>query len=216
MAEMPRSEDLFLMLKRISWTLTAQLELRLKERNMRGTQVYFLVYLLRRHPQGTYLTESCRGKSVCQNQPFPLSLSGCGERLPLLSGKPVGRSQKAGLSHRKAPGRAEGALEKAGRMERKLDTALNQRERLQLWRLGRKLLEHLEQPDRSEYETDRRMLEREEHMNQLKQYKGNTLRCIGFTALEVVMEILMPFVTAIIIDRGLEVSNLSVVYATGR
>ena len=51
--------------------------------------------------------------------------------------------------------------------------------------------------------------------NQLKQYKGNTLRCIGFTALEVVMEILMPFVTAIIIDRGLEVSNLSVVYRYG-
>ena len=51
--------------------------------------------------------------------------------------------------------------------------------------------------------------------NQLKQYKGNTLRCIGFTALEVVMEILMPFVTAIIIDRGLEVSSLSVVYRYG-
>ena len=53
-------------------------------------------------------------------------------------------------------------------MERKLDTALNQRERLQLWRLGRNLLEHLEQPDRSEYETDRRMLEREEHMESVK------------------------------------------------
>ena len=51
--------------------------------------------------------------------------------------------------------------------------------------------------------------------NQLKQYKGNTLRCIGFTALEVVMEILMPFVTVIIIDRGLEVSSLSVVYRYG-
>ena len=52
-------------------------------------------------------------------------------------------------------------------------------------------------------------------IRQLKQYKGNTFRCIGFTALEVVMEILMPFVTAIIIDQGLEVSNLSVVYRYG-
>ena len=72
MAEMPRSEDLFLMLKRISWTLTAQLELRLKERNMRGTQVYFLVYLLRRHPQGTYLTELSREIGLSKSTLSPL------------------------------------------------------------------------------------------------------------------------------------------------
>ena len=52
-------------------------------------------------------------------------------------------------------------------------------------------------------------------LQQLKQYKRNTFLCIGFTTLEVIMEILMPFVTAIIIDRGLEVSNLSVVYRYG-
>ena len=52
-------------------------------------------------------------------------------------------------------------------------------------------------------------------IRQLKQYKSNAFRCIGFTALEVIMEILMPFVTAIIIDQGLEVSNLSVVYRYG-
>ena len=52
-------------------------------------------------------------------------------------------------------------------------------------------------------------------LQQLKQYKRNTFLCIGLTALEVIMEILMPFVTAIIIDRGLEVSNLSVVYRYG-
>ncbi len=52
-------------------------------------------------------------------------------------------------------------------------------------------------------------------IRQLKQYKSNAFRCIGFTALEVIMEILMPFVTAIIIDQGLEVSNLSIVYRYG-
>ena len=35
------------------------------------------------------------------------------------------------------------------------------------------------------------------------------------TALEVIMEILMPFVTAIIIDQGLEAANLPVVYRYG-
>ncbi len=52
-------------------------------------------------------------------------------------------------------------------------------------------------------------------LQQLKQYKRNTLLCIGLTALEVIMEILMPFITAIIIDRGLEAGNLPVVYRYG-
>lgn len=52
-------------------------------------------------------------------------------------------------------------------------------------------------------------------LQQLKQYKRNTFLCIELTTLEVIMEILMPFVTAIIIDRGLEVSNLPVVYRYG-
>ena len=52
-------------------------------------------------------------------------------------------------------------------------------------------------------------------LQQLGQYKRDTFRCIGLTALEVVFEILMPFITAIIIDRGLEPGNLSVVYRYG-
>lgn len=52
-------------------------------------------------------------------------------------------------------------------------------------------------------------------LQQLKQYKRETFRCIGLTALEVIMEILMPFITAMIIDHGLEVSNLPAVYRYG-
>ncbi len=52
-------------------------------------------------------------------------------------------------------------------------------------------------------------------LQQLKQYKRETFLCIGLTALEVIMEILMPFITARIIDDGLEVSNLPVVYQFG-
>ena len=36
-------------------------------------------------------------------------------------------------------------------------------------------------------------------IRQLKQYKSNAFRCIGFTALEVIMEILMPFVNVLIL-----------------
>lgn len=52
-------------------------------------------------------------------------------------------------------------------------------------------------------------------LQELKQYKRETFLCIGLTALEVIMEILMPFITALIIDEGLEVSNLSAVYRYG-
>ena len=52
-------------------------------------------------------------------------------------------------------------------------------------------------------------------LQQLGRYKRDTFLCIGLTALEVIMEILMPFVTAIIIDRGLEAGNLPVVYRYG-
>lgn len=52
-------------------------------------------------------------------------------------------------------------------------------------------------------------------LQQLGKYKRDTFLCIGLTALEVIMEILMPFVTAIIIDNGLEAGNLSVVYRYG-
>ena len=49
-------------------------------------------------------------------------------------------------------------------------------------------------------------------LQQLGKYKRDTFLCIGLTALEVIMEILMPFVTAIIIDQGLEAGNLPVAH----
>ena len=52
-------------------------------------------------------------------------------------------------------------------------------------------------------------------LRQLGQYKKDALACIILTAMEVIVDILLPFVTAIIIDRGLEAANLSVVYRYG-
>ena len=39
--------------------------------------------------------------------------------------------------------------------------------------------------------------------------------CVGLTTLEVVVDILLPFITALIIDRGLEAGDLSAVYRYG-
>ena len=52
-------------------------------------------------------------------------------------------------------------------------------------------------------------------LQQLGRYRKDTFLCIAMAALEVLMEILMPFITAILIDRGLEAANLSVVYRCG-
>lgn len=50
---------------------------------------------------------------------------------------------------------------------------------------------------------------------QIKQYKRSTLLTPLFTVLEVVMEVLIPFVTAAIIDKGINAGDISRVYIYG-
>ena len=52
-------------------------------------------------------------------------------------------------------------------------------------------------------------------LKQLKQYKKDTLLTMLFTTLEVVMEVLLPFITAMIIDNGLQASSMPVVWRYG-
>ena len=50
---------------------------------------------------------------------------------------------------------------------------------------------------------------------QLKQYKKDTVLTMGFTTLEVIMEVLLPFITAMIIDEGLEKSDMPAIFRLG-
>ena len=50
---------------------------------------------------------------------------------------------------------------------------------------------------------------------QLKQYKRDTFLTMGFTTLEVIMEVLLPFITALIIDNGLEQSDMPAIVKYG-
>ncbi len=52
-------------------------------------------------------------------------------------------------------------------------------------------------------------------LQQLKQYKRDTFLCIAMSALEVLMEILLPAITARIIDQGLEAANLPAIFRYG-
>ena len=47
---------------------------------------------------------------------------------------------------------------------------------------------------------------------QLKQYRSASILAPVFTVGEVLMEVLIPFVTASIIDKGIEAGNIQQVY----
>ena len=55
-----KAEELIFLLRKINLHLSTQLELSLKEKDISGIQAYFMVYILRHHPKGTYLTELCQ------------------------------------------------------------------------------------------------------------------------------------------------------------
>ena len=52
-------------------------------------------------------------------------------------------------------------------------------------------------------------------LQQLGVYKKDTFLCVGLTALEVIMEILLPFITARLLAEGLEAGHLPSVYRYG-
>ena len=52
-------------------------------------------------------------------------------------------------------------------------------------------------------------------LHQVGRYKRDAFRTMGLTAAEVIMEILLPFITALLIDDGLQASNLPVVVKYG-
>lgn len=52
-------------------------------------------------------------------------------------------------------------------------------------------------------------------LKQIKEYKKAAILTPVFTALEVIMEVLIPFVTAAIIDKGIEAGNMQQVYLYG-
>ena len=57
-------EELLALMKKISIRLEIQLEQNLREDDVSGVQVYLLVHILRRHRNGTYISELCREEGV--------------------------------------------------------------------------------------------------------------------------------------------------------
>lgn len=57
-------EDMIYMIKKINIGLENQLSKRLGNKELSGIQVYLTVYILRHHPEGTYITELCKELGV--------------------------------------------------------------------------------------------------------------------------------------------------------
>lgn len=144
------TEELLFTLKKLSLNLTAQLELNLKNQSITGVQVYLLVYILRHHPNGTYLTELCREIGVSKP-----TLSALIKRLRekeylyFLADTDDVRKKKV-LPTEKLMTEGIQFVKKAEQIEEKICSALDEEEKSQLWNLEQKLMSQFEGMEHSE------------------------------------------------------------------
>ena len=156
-----RTERQLYLMRKISLNLTEQLELNLKDRNISGIQVYFLVYILRHHPEGTYLTELCREIGVSKSTLSVLIKKLRIEGYLCFQENPEDIRKKKVLPTEKLNAEKEQFLQKALQAEREICGALDGREWEQLCMLEQKLLAQLARKEHEEMRTDRRYLSRE-------------------------------------------------------
>ena len=156
-----RTERQLYLMRRISLNLTEQLELNLKDGNISGIQVYFLVYILRHHPEGTYLTELCREIGVSKSTLSVLIKKLRIEGYLCFQENPEDIRKKKVLPTEKLNAGKEQFLQKALQAEKEICGALDGREWEQLCMLEQKLLAQLARTEHEEMRTDRRYLSRE-------------------------------------------------------
>lgn len=156
-----RTERQLYLMRKISLNLTEQLELNLKNGNISGIQVYFLVYILRHHPEGTYLTELCREIGVSKSTLSVLIKKLRIEGYLCFQENPEDIRKKKVLPTEKLNAEKEQFLQKALQAEKEICGALDGREWEQLCMLEQKLLAQLARTEHEEMRTDRRYLSRE-------------------------------------------------------
>ena len=98
---------------------------------MTGVQVYFLVYILRHHPQGTYLTELCREIGVSKSTLSALIKKLREKGYLHFHEDPDDVRKKKVLPTEKLLAEGDGFIRKADEMEKEICSVLNGRERAQ-------------------------------------------------------------------------------------
>lgn len=158
MAEEFRAEELIFLIKKVNLQLTAQLEQRLRGEDVSGVQYYLLVYILRHHGQGTYLTEL--GREIGVSKPtLSVLMKKLREKGYLcFQENPGDIRKKKVLPTPKLMARKGEFLQKASQMEAEICGVLDPGEKDQLWKLEQKLLKaftELEQPQNRQEEFQR-------------------------------------------------------------
>lgn len=150
MTESFNTEELLFKMKSLSLHITAQLEQNLKDKGITGVQVYFLVYLLRHHRKGTYLTELC-GETGVSKATLSEMLRKLREKdyLYFLT-EPDDIRKKKVLPTEKLIAESSEFLKKAEKMEKEICSVLDQDEKAMLKKLEEKLLTQFDGMEQNE------------------------------------------------------------------
>lgn len=161
MEEERKEEELLPMLRKISRGLNAQMEMHLKNADISGTQMYLLVYILKNHPQGTYLTQLCHETGVSKPT-LSVMIKKLKENGYLCSGENPGdiRKKKV-LPTEKLKKEGNAFIQKVDGLEAEICRVLDREEKAQLWLLEQKLLRQLTNMEHDKEHLDRRFIYRE-------------------------------------------------------
>ena len=129
MTEDFRTEELLFMMKKISLDLTAQMEQKLKSKDISGVQAYFMVYILRHHPEGTYLTELSHEIGLSKSTLSALIKKLKEKNYICLQENPKDGRRKKVVPTAKLKKKGDKLIEKASQMESEICSVLNQQEK---------------------------------------------------------------------------------------
>lgn len=168
MTEDFRSEELIFMMKKIGLDLASVMDCRLKNGEISGVQVYFLVYIMRHHPQGTYLTELCRETGMSKATLSAL-IKKLREKNYLyfrenskdIRRKEVFPTEKLQLEGQKF-------LDKIRQLEEEVCSVMSTEEKMQFWALEQKVLLQLVKMEKKEKNKDRRFVYREKSVTAIE------------------------------------------------
>lgn len=155
-----RAEELIYFMKKIGLDLAALMDCCLRNDELSGIQVYFLVYLLRHHSEGTYLTELCRETGMSKATLSALIKKLREKDYLYFRERPEDIRKKEVLPTKKLLEESEEFFIKTRQMEDEVCGALSQEEKMQLWGLEQKVLAQLMKMEHKE-KKDRRLIYRE-------------------------------------------------------
>lgn len=155
MAEEFQAEELIFLMKKINLDMEAQLKRCLERHDMSGTQVYFMVYILRHHPKGTYITEMCREIGVSKATLSVLVKKLREKGYLCFQESPGDVRKKRIVPTEKLIVQGNEFLQRADRMEAQICSALGRKEREELWEQEQKILTQLKKMEKENREIKR-------------------------------------------------------------